>query len=511
MASAAFRKPHLTDMAARRPFAVLGIFMLTLIQFLDGTIANVALPHMQASLGATLENISWVLTSYMLAAAIAIPITGWLAKRIGSRRLFLLSGAGFLATSAACGAAASLEALVLFRVLQGFSAAFLTPLSQSILLDITPREEHTKALNHWGMIVLVAPIAGPLVGGFITDNFSWRWIFYINLPIGLPALVLLWFTLPDSLRKIEPLDLTGFALIALALAAFQLVLDRGHSQDWFASTEIVIEAVIAACAFWMFIVHSATSPQPLFERSLFRNRIFVVGLGVMMVMGFLTYGIAALLPSLLQQVYGYSVFQAGTMSSPRAVGILFGLIVSGRLLRYVEGRWLVVGGYALAAFSIHGMTGWSPTMGRGPILQWSVIQGIGMGLTFTPMNALVYENLAPALRTSAASLINLVRNVGASIGLSLFASNLAWSVQVNHQELSERLSGQLPAVIDPHRIETIGPAAMAVLRMTDLEINRQALMIGYLNNLELLFWVIIASLPMMLLMRAPRKAPAPAT
>jgi DHA2 family multidrug resistance protein len=496
------------DYAARRPFALIGIFAITTIQFLDGTIANVALPHMQSSLGASLENISWVLTSYMLAAAIAIPITGWLARRIGSRRLFLLSATGFLVTSAACGAAANLEAMVLFRVLQGLSAAFITPLSQSILLDITPPQDHTKALNHWGMIVMISPILGPLLGGYITDNYDWRWIFYINLPIGIPAIGLLLYALPESQRKKERLDLFGFSLIAMALCAFQLMLDRGQSQDWFESTEIVIEAAVAACAFWMFLVHSATSPRPLFERSLFANRVFAVGLLVMMMMGFLTYGLAALLPSLLQQVYGYGVFDAGMMSSPRGMGVLLGLFISGRAVGLVEGRWQVVGGYSLAALSIHAMTGWSPAMGREPILMWSFIQGVGMGITFTPMNALVFQTLSPMLRTSAASLLNLVRNMGASIGLSLFASNLAWSVQVNHQELSERLSANLPAVADPHRIEAMGAAARAALTVADHEINRQAIMIGYLNNLQMLFWVIVLALPMMLLLRAPRKAPA---
>ena len=301
---------------SNRGLLTFGVMLATIMQILDSTIANVALPHMTTALGATADTITWVLTSYIVASAIAIPITGWLSDRIGSRNLFLLSTVGFIIASALCGMAQNLEQMVAFRLLQGISAAFMNPLSQTVMLDINPPERQAKAMAIWGMGIMVGPIMGPVIGGWLTDNFNWRWVFYVNLPLGAICIAILWWLLPSRPVRRRPFDVLGFSLLAVGISSLQLMLDRGQGEDWFGSIEIWIEMLVAVIALWMFTVHMFTARHPMFERALWRNRNLVTGIFFMLVIGVVMMATMALLPPMLQNLYGHSVFDTGLLLMP---------------------------------------------------------------------------------------------------------------------------------------------------------------------------------------------------
>ncbi|MGI9361128.1 MAG: DHA2 family efflux MFS transporter permease subunit, partial [Parasphingorhabdus sp.] len=299
-----------------------------IMQILDSTIANVALPHMQSGLGATLDTVTWVLTSYILATAVAIPITGWISDRIGSRKLFLLSIAGFTASSLLCATATSLEMLVFYRIIQGLSGAFIMPLSQTVMLDINPPKDHPKALAIWGMGVMIAPITGPIIGGYLTDNFSWQWIFLINVPIGIITFTMLWTLLPSKPIKRRKFDLFGFSLFAIFIASFQLMLDRGNGEDWFDSWEIIIEFGLAAAALWMFTIHMTTAKNTFLSRELFKDRNLVTAMILMIVAGVAMFSVMALLPPMLQNIYNYTPTYAGLLLAPRGIGVFLGMAIA---------------------------------------------------------------------------------------------------------------------------------------------------------------------------------------
>ena len=322
----------------RRGLVTFAVMLAVFMQVLDTTIANVALPHMQAALGATQETINWVLTSYIVASAIAIPIAGWLADRIGRKRLLIFAAIGFTVASFLCAIATSLPEMVAFRAMQGVSGAFLVPLAQATLFDINPKEKHVSAMALFGGGLMIGPIMGPVLGGWLTDSFDWRYVFLVNLPVGALATAMLWRYMPTIALNRRRFDMFGFALIAVALGALQLMLDRGQQLDWFESTEIWIELALAIGAFWMFVIHLVTSPDPLFPRAMFLDRNFTTGLLFMLVTGLLMLAGLALLPPLLQQLYGYSVLQSGELTAPRGIGTLISMALVGRLAKYIDTR-----------------------------------------------------------------------------------------------------------------------------------------------------------------------------
>jgi multidrug resistance protein len=326
---------------AERIIVTIGVMMAVLLQVLDTTIANVALPHMQASLSATQESINWVLTSYIVASAIALPISGWLADRVGRKRLLLISVVGFTVASLLCASAVALTEMVFFRALQGVSGAFIVPLAQATLFDINPREKHGQAMALFGGGVMIGPILGPVLGGWLTDNYNWRWVFLVNLPVGVICTFVMMRFMPKTETVKRNFDVFGFALLAIALGAFQMFLDRGEQKDWFESWEIIIELGLAMAAAWMFVIQIATSKHPLFERSMFKDRNFSTGLLFMAVTGILLLAGLALLPPLLQNMYGYSVLQSGFLTAPRGVGTLISMLMAGRLVGKVDSRLLV--------------------------------------------------------------------------------------------------------------------------------------------------------------------------
>lgn len=494
---------------AERALVTTALMLAVLIQVLDTTIANVALPHMQASLGATQESVNWVLTSYIVAAAITIPISGWLADRVGRKRLLVLAVVGFTVSSFLCAIAQSLPEMVLFRAIQGVTGAFLVPLAQATMFDINPPERHAQAMALFGGGIMIGPILGPVLGGWLTDSFNWRWVFLVNLPIGAIATLMLLRYLPKTPKAPRKFDIFGFALLGVALGSLQLMLDRGQQLDWFESAEIWIEAGLCVGAFWMFVVHTLTAREPLFQRSMFADRNFATGLFFMALTGVLLLAGLALLPPLLQRLYGYSVFQSGVLTSPRGVGTLISMLVAGRLVGKVDMRLLVALGMSLMGMSLRMMTHFSIEMGSTPIIVSGVIQGLGLGLMFVTVQSLAFATLVPAQRTSAASLLNLSRNIGGSIGISIVAALLARNLQTAHADMAAHVTEQVLPGITSGVVAQLGLPASSALAIADAEINRQAAFIAYLDDFWLMMWVTFAAIPLVLLLRPAKPGDRP--
>ena len=485
-----------------RGLITVSIMLATIMQVLDTTIANVALPSMTGDLDASQDTITWVLTSYIVAAAIMTPVTGWLADRVGRRELFLISIVGFTVTSMACGLAPSLEAMVAFRILQGLFGAAIVPLSQTFLLDINPKERHGQAMAVWGAGIMVGPIIGPTLGGWLTEVLDWRWVFFINLPVGIIAFLGCAANLPRVGRTIRKFDFFGFAMLSLGVGALQLMLDRGGEVDWFSAYEIWIELALALTGFWVFTVHVLTTEHAFVDPKIFADRNFVTGLVFIFVVGIVLLASLALLPPMLSRIFGYSTITTGLVMAPRGVGTMISMLIVGRLVRIVDARILVVAGLSLTALSLYMMTGFSPQMDSRLIIETGVIQGLGLGLVFVPLSTVAFATLAPRFRTDAASLFSLVRNIGSSIGISVVSVFLTRSVQVNHAELSTFISPFNP------NLGTMPPMSPSSL---DGLVNQQALMISYNNDFMLMMLITLAAIPLALVLRKPAAAaPAPA-
>lgn len=489
-----------------RGLLTVGVMMATIMQILDTTIANVALPHMQTALGATSDTITWVLTSYIVASAIALPITGWLSDRVGSRQLFLFSVVLFVIASALCGAANSLGEMVLFRIIQGVAAAFMNPLGQTVMLDINPPERHNKAMAVWGMGIMVGPILGPVLGGWLTENYNWRWVFYVNLPVGVICFAMLWLLLPSRPKRKRPLDRFGFALLAIGISALQLLLDRGQGEDWFASPEVWIELIVAVIGLWMFTVHMATGRAPMFERNLWKNRNLVTGIFFLLVIGMVMMAVMALLPPMLQNLYGYPVLDTGILLIPRGVGVVLTMQVAAiTQQRGLDSRWLVATGLVLISYSLWDMTHWTLEMGSSTVIVSGFIQGLGLGLTFMPLNALAFATLPPKYRTEGASLLNLSRSIGGSIGISMVTTVLSRSIQTSHADIAANLT--------PERFDTLDPSLLAGTSVGDAALSyingiatQQASMVAYLNAFHAMMLTTIAVIPLTFILRRPKAA-----
>ncbi len=489
-----------------QPLLVFGIMTASLLQVLDVTICNVAIPHMQSSLGASPDTVSWILTSYIIASAVAMPITGWLADRIGSRRLFIMSVALFVIASMLCGVAQNLEEMVLFRALQGVGGAFIAPLSQSSLLDTTRPSRQPQMIALWGMGVMIGPILGPVLGGYLTQLLNWRWVFFVNVPVGALSLAILYAKLPGHPIRRRKFDMFGFAMIGLALASLQLLLDRGHVVDWFTSPETWLYAGLAISCAWAAAIHLATAKEPLFDRRLFTNINFSVAMVFMVFVGVSMFAVIALMPPMLQQLFGYDVIDTGLVLMPRGVGVLLAMQISGQLLRRgVDARWLVTLGFLVVAGSLHLMTGWSLAVDSSHFIATGLMQGLGIGLVFLPLNATAFSTLPPQLRTDGASLLNLMRSVGSSVGISMVITMAARGLQTNHEELAAHITPELASTMDMSALDRFQQYGEAALTLANAEVTRQAAMIAYLNDFALMKWLCLGAIPLVLLMRkSPR-------
>ena len=483
----------------------------TLMQALDSTIANVALPYMQGSLSATSDQITWVLTSYIVAAAIMTAPVGWLAARFGRKQLFITCLIGFTIASMLCGIAQSLEQMVLFRLLQGMFGAALVPLSQSTMLDIYPPERRGSAMAMWGVGVMVGPILGPTLGGYLTDLYDWRYVFYVNLPFGILATLGLIFFMPGSPTKSSlRFDWLGFGVLALGLGSFQLMLDRGQDQDWFGSREIIIEAVLAGLGLYLFVVHLITAEKPFISPRLFKDRNYAASLAVMFSIGMILLASSALLAPWLQDLAGYPIAAAGLILAPRGLGTMAAMMIAGRLSTKIDPRWLMALGIALLSYSLWYMLDWTPDVDRWTITVNTMIQGAGLGFVFIPLQVIAFATLAPDLRTEATSLLSLLRNVGSAIGVSVTSALLARNVQVVHADLASRITpfGGLPRGLDAaHRM--LDPATAKGAALLDSMINQQALIVAYLDDFKAMLIVSAPAVLLLFLMKRPKTVGKP--
>ena len=494
---------------ANRGAITASIMLATFMQGVDTTIANVALPHMQGSLSASYDQIAWVVTSYIVAAAIMTPLTGWLAGRFGIKYVFLISVAGFTLASALCGAATSLAQLVIFRLLQGVCGAALVPLSQAVLLQINPPDRHAHAMSVWGMGVILGPIIGPALGGWLTDDYSWRWVFYINLPVGVLASIgILIFIHETRHAQREAFDFFGFATLSVAIGALQMLLDRGELKDWFGSTEIWIEATIAGLCLYLFIVHTATATDRSFlNRDLLKDTNCVVGTLLMFLIGMPLYGTMTLLPTMLQDLMNYPVVTTGLVTAPRGVGTMVAMFLVARLIGRVDIRLIILTGLAVTVVALWQMSGFSLYMGMGPIISSGLLQGFGLGFVFTPLSTMTFSTLPRRILTQGTAIFSLMRNIGGSVGISIVVALLAENTQVVHSRLIEHLRpdnplARAPYLVAPYSLTT--PSGVAAL---NAEATRQAAMVAYIDDFMMMMILVIAALPLLLLLRRPRPAP----
>ena len=482
----------------------------TLMQILDSTIANVALPYMQGSLNTTMDQVTWVLTSYVIASAIMTAPVGWLAQRFGRKNLFVASMIGFTLTSMLCGAAQTLEQMVVFRVLQGVCGAALAPLSQAVMLDIYPFEKRAEAMAIFGMGIMVGPIMGPTLGGYLTDAFDWRFVFYVNLPFGVLATAGLLIFMPSTPFKPElKFDWTGFVVLAIAIGSLQMMLDRGQSEDWFSSTEIIIEMVLACLGFYLFLVHMMTAEKPFVPLALFKDRNFAAAMTMMFCTGTIMMASSALLAPFLQNLAGYPVSTAGAAMAPRGMGTMLAMVIASRLGgRWVDQRKLMAFGLILLGFTLHSMAEWTPDMSERQMITTMVVQGFAMGFIFNPMTVVAFATLPAQYRPDAAAMQNLSRNVGAAIGVAVTSFTLARTSQISHADMAagitpfNRMFQQHDAV--GHFLNPSTPAGAGVL---DAMIQRQAQIIAFSNDYRMLSLVVIPPLLLLLLMRRPGAPP----
>ena len=477
----------------------------TLMQALDSTIANVALPYMQGSLAASRDQITWVLTSYIVAAAIMTAPVGWLAARFGRKNLALVSIGGFTIFSMMCGAAQTLDQMILFRLLQGAFGAALSPLSQAIMLDLYPAEKRGSAMAIWGMGVMVGPILGPTLGGFLTDAYNWRWVFYVNLPFGLAAILGIWVFYKDTIRDAAlKFDWLGFAFLGLALAGLQLMLDRGTDKNWFESNEIIIEAILGALGAYLFVVQMVTSDKPFIPKALFKDRNFLISLLLMFTISMLLMASSALLPPYLQNLGGYSVTETGLLMSPRGLGNLVAMMLAGRLATRFDSRYVMLAGSAMLEWAMWQMSTWTPAVSATQMFVTTFIQGCGIGLVFVPMSLVAFVTLSPAYRTDASAVLNLLRNIGGAIGVSVTSTALANGIQTAHARLAESVSSFNRA------LGVNGPSLMwnpqipfGVAQFNGV-IEQNAQVIAYANVFLLMLLAGIPAVVSIFLMRKPR-------
>ncbi len=488
--------------APNRAMITIVTMTATVMQVLDTTIANVALPHMQGSLGATQDQIAWVLTSYLVASAISTPVTAWLASQLGRTRLFVFALAGFTLSSMLCGIAATLPEMVLFRLLQGVFGAALVPLSQAILLDTFPRDQVGRAMGIFSMGVMVGPILGPIAGGYLTDQLSWRWCFYINVPLGILAILGALTFIPETLRAPgRKLDWFGFGFLSLAIACFQLVLDRGEQKGWLSSPEIKIEAALMLFGVYMFVAHSATTRRPFFDARLFKDRTFILSTSILALIMLVYYGSMALTPEMLQSELNYPVLTAGVIMAPRGLGTIAAILLVGRITRITGPRILIGFGLFISAVSLYLMSGWSLDVSSRDIIVLGLLQGSGVGFINVPLTTTAFSTLDTDLRTEASGFYNLMRNIGSAAGISITSALLVRSAQVNHGYLTEFVTPFRPLVTS---FGIKGAAAMAAL---NANITQQAMMISYINVFMMLAVLCLLIMPVVIFLRVAKAAP----
>lgn len=493
----------LPDPVTRR-LIMLSAMAAAVMNQVDTTIANVALPHMQGSTSASSEQITWVLTSYIVASAIATPLTGWLAGKIGRKRLMLGSIIGFTIASGLCGISVNLEELIAFRILQGVFGSALVPMSQATLLDIYPEEEHGQAMAIFGLAAILGPLAGPLLGGWLTQTFSWHWVFLVNLPIGLLAFFGIYRFMSET-REEKPrrFDMMGFALLALAIGAFQLMLDRGQLQDWFDSTEICIEAAVAGCALFMLVVHVSTVRHPFVSLAIFADRNYVISTIIGFFLGVSIYSVLALLPPMLSGLMGYPIVLIGLVTAPRGIGTFFANLFVGRVIGRLDNRLLVFTGLMICAGSSYQLSRFSLQADAWLVITSGFLQGLGASMVFVPLSTMAFATLKPALRNEGAALNTLLRNLGASVGIALVQAMTIRDTAAVQSRLTENVRPDNPVV--GYGMPDLDFSLGSSLSGIEGEIVRQAAMVGYVDSFHALFVLAALSAPLVFFLKAPKR------
>ena len=481
------------------------IMMATIMQVLDITIANVSLPYMQGSLSATLDQVSWVLTSYVVAAAVMTAPVGWLAARFGIKKLLVMCVSGFTVASMLCGIAQTIEEMVLFRVLQGMFGAALVPLAQSVMLEIYPPHRRGWAMSLWGMGVMIGPIMGPILGGILTEYYSWRWVFFINLPVGIVTVIGLLTCMGESEgNRGLAFDWVGFTALGIAIGALQLLLDRGEQVGWFDANEIVVMAIVSAAAFYFFIAHSLTTERPFISMEIFRDRNFNVGLMFMFVCGVMLVASMALMAPMLQGMMGYPIIDAGVLLGTRGVGMGVSMLMAGRLMTVVDPRLLLFVGLSCCVASLNASIDFTPDTATRTIAWVSILQGFGLGLMFVPLNMIALSTLPVALRTQGTAMWTLIRNLGSSVGVSIVIANLTNKTIMMHALLAESVTPFNQAMADPAAAMLDASTETGRALLENL-LTQQATIIAYANDFKLMLVMTLLCYPLVLLVRTSRR------
>jgi MFS transporter, DHA2 family, multidrug resistance protein len=496
------------------------VMLSAAMEMLDTSVVNVSLRHIAGSLSSTVEEATWVLTSYIVANAIVLPISGWLASAFGRKRLLLTVVSGFTASSVLCGLAPNLETLIFFRIVQGVTGGGLVPLSQAVLLEAFPVEQRGRAMAFWGVGMIAFPILGPTVGGWLTENYSWRWVFYVNVPVGIASLVMMqaFITDPPYLRRTtKRLDAWGLGLLVVGMGAFQVVLDRGQEDDWFSSDLIVTLSAVAAIGLTAFVIRELRTPEPLVEFHLLRYTTFSAGVFVVGVLGFVLYGSLVLLPLFMQQLLGFPAVTAGFWTSPRGIGTLVMLPTTGVLLgRRWDPRILLTAGLALASVSFFGYAALDLQAGGTDFLWPQIIQGAGLAMVFTPLSTISMDPIPLHSMGYATSLFSMARNIGSSVGVSFVTTELARRSQFHQSRLAESVSSYSPwlqqqAQSLQHALGgSTGVPAARDIAMIYGSVMRQAAAMSYLELFHLLGILFLLVTPLVWVMRSPKHLEKPA-
>jgi len=496
--------------------------LATILEVLDVTIGNVALPHMQASFSASVDEITWVLTSYLVAVGVVVPLTGWLSTLVGRKRFFMTSTVLFTASSMLCGVAWNLQSMVAFRILQGVGGAAMLPMSQAVLMEAFPPAQHGLAMAVWGMGLMAAPIMGPALGGWITDNYSWRWIYYVNLPFGIMAVLLQWFFIPESrhaARKIERIDYLGLILVVMAIAALQIVLDRGERADWFAATWVWISLTLSLTAFVTLIWWELRYPHPVIDLSLFRYRAFAAASAMSTLLTFSLYGGLVTWPLYLQQVMGYPALQAGLSMAPRGFATMAAMFVVGQVYGKIDTRLILFGGFVLIAVGSYQMSHYTLASSFWTMVKPSLVQGLGMGFTFVPLSAAALSSVPLERIGNASGLYNLMRNTGSSSGIAVAGTFIVRRSQLHQAILVGHVDPLNPAAQQAFQAATAlaashgAPPVAAEQQATAMiygMVQHQAAVLAFSDVFIILTFASAAMIPLLLFLGRTRVGTAAA-
>lgn len=483
----------------------IAVMAATFMVVLDTTVVNVSLPYIAGSLSATVNESTWALTSYVAANAIILPMTGWLASMVGRKRLLIGSVVGFTVASALCGLAPTLPLLILFRVIQGATGGVMQPMSQAVLLEAFAPAERGKAMGFWGLGIVVAPILGPVLGGWLTDNYSWRWVFYINIPIGVLSVVLIRMFVHDPayIKRAAgaTIDYLGIGLMTVGIGCLQIMLDKGQEDDWFQSTLITTMAVLAIGGLIAFVVRELNTEHPIVDLHIFKDRTYAVGATLMTVVGFVLFGSLVLLPVMMQTLLGYPPIQAGIALAPRGMGSLIAMPLVGLITQRVDSRKLVALGLLLGGVTLIWLGDLNLTAGYWDFFWPQFLQGAALGLLFVPLTTVTMGAIPREQMGNAASIFNLVRNIGAGIGIASVTTMLTRDRATHAAALSEHIT-----MYDPRIRATVGaiPDLHAVAGLQGM-VMRQAALMSFIDSFRLLGWVFLALLPLVFLMRRQAK------